>query len=109
VDRDVVAGGNNLGRQRGPRLHLLAGQEERGLCLPIPQQLEDRWRSLRVRAIVEGQGDRALIVDPIDHPQRAAQRRYRGGEARRKVPHGHPGGEHADAGGAVIVPGAYER
>ena len=75
----------------------------------IAQHLEHRRRSLRVRAVVEGQGDRALVVDPVGHAQRAAQRRHRGGEPRREVPDGHPGGEHADAGGAVIVPGAHER
>ena len=96
-------------RQRGSRLDLLAGEEERGARAPVAQHLQHRGRPLRVRAVVERQGDRPFVVDPVGHAQRAAQRRHRGSEARREVPHGHTSGEHAYPGAAAMVRDAHER
>ena len=54
VQRDRMAGGGDLGRQRPGPPHLLADQEERRLHAGGREQLEHRGRALRMRAVVEG-------------------------------------------------------
>ncbi len=53
VQRDLVPGVDDLARERGIAQHLLADEEERRAHPLAREDLEHRWRSLRVWAVVE--------------------------------------------------------
>ncbi len=57
VQLDPVPGGDDLGRQRRTPLDLLAGEEEGRRGAVLAQRLQHGRRPLRVRAVVEGEGD----------------------------------------------------
>ena len=48
----------------GRARHLLADEEERGDRAALRELLEHRRRALLVRAVVEGQGHAALVLEP---------------------------------------------
>ena len=57
VQSDGVAGRRHLGEQRGPALDLLSDDEERRVRARAREHVEDRRCSLRMRPVVERQGD----------------------------------------------------
>jgi len=71
VQRDLVPGGCDLGRERRVALDLLTDEEERCACVRSAEQLERRRRSFRVWAVVECQRDAGRITQA----QRDAERR----------------------------------
>lgn len=64
----LVARGHDLARERGPPHDLLADEEERGGRPPARELLENRGRSRRVRAVVEGDRN-GLAIDPAVETQ----------------------------------------
>ncbi len=82
VQADRVTGGDDLARQRGVALHLLADQEERRLHARGGEDLEHRRSPLGVRTVVEREREAAPACRAILDPQRPAQRRPRAGERR---------------------------
>lgn len=89
VQLHAVAGGNDLSDKRRPPHHLLTGEEEGRRRPPLAQNLEHRGGPLRVRPVVEGQGNAVplalLHLNPKgrtqprdDRCQRRAGVQYRG-------------------------------
>jgi len=70
VQRDLVSGGGDLGRDLRPTLHLLADEEERRRRPGRGEQFEGGRRPLRVRAVVERQRDAGVVPDPPWDPER---------------------------------------
>ena len=64
--------GDDLGRQRRPLYDLLAREEERGGRAPRGERVEHGRRAFGMRAVVEGQPDRAAVVETVADPERAA-------------------------------------
>src|SRR5436305_1872604 len=75
VQLHPVPGGNDLGNQRRPPRHLLTDQKEGGRGPALAQGLEHRGRALRVRAIVEGEGD-AFVPTLHLNPQGGTEPRH---------------------------------
>ena len=75
VDAHVVPRCQDLGGERRIALYLLADEEERRAHAGPRQRGERGGRSLRVRAVVEGQRHDAGVGGAVAHRQRAAQRR----------------------------------
>ncbi len=57
VQPDRMPGGDDLGQQGRPALHLLTDHEEGRRRRGPGQHLEHRGSALRMRPVVEGQGD----------------------------------------------------
>ena len=64
VEADCVPGADDLGRQGGRALHLLAYQKERGGRPRVGQRRQHCRRALRVRTVVEGERHRGAVVAP---------------------------------------------
>ena len=82
VDADRVARGRDLGGERRVAPDLLADEEERRAHAGPLQHGERGGRSLRVRAVVEGQRDGAVVGDPVAHtsaPRSAGDHAHRPG------------------------------
>ena len=96
VQLDPVPGGDDLGGQRRSPLDLLAGEEEGGDRAVLAQRLEHGGRPLRVRPVVEGEGD---VLAPGGKAHRDAERVAEPGHDRGE---GGPGVEdRAGAGGGA--------
>src|SRR6478609_4813672 len=102
VQLDPVAGGDGLSKQRRTLHHLLAGEEEGGRCGRLAQGLEDGRRALRVRAVVEGEGDALGTVLAQQDRERVPDRRHHRGQRRARVGDGSCGeagpGDRGDQG-----------
>ena len=91
VHGDDVPRRGDLGGQPRIPVHLLSAEEEGGGRIKGGQRLEDGWRPLRVRAVIEGERDAHGIVDPARQAENAGDRRHDRGE-RRRPPRGRRGG-----------------
>jgi hypothetical protein len=69
VDRDLVPGGGDLGRNRRPALDLLTDEEERRCRPGCFEQLKNGRRRLRMRTIVECQRDSRVAADSHGDPK----------------------------------------
>src|SRR5207253_492631 len=75
VHSELVSFGSDSGSQLRSPLDLLTGEEEGCLHAGGVQELEYRRRSVRVRAVVEGQCD--PFPDPVAHAEETPRRRHR--------------------------------
>ena len=82
VQPHLVAGGDDLARQRAIARHLLADQEERRRDARAREDLEHRRGAERVGAVIECQRVAASAGGAVLDPQRPPQRRPRPGERR---------------------------
>jgi hypothetical protein len=69
LDRDLVTGRDDVGRDRRMHAHLLAGDEERGEHAHRLQQVENLRRAARIRPIVEGQSHPVGVGDVVAHAE----------------------------------------
>jgi hypothetical protein len=88
VQLHPVARGDDLGDQRRPALHLLAGEKERGRGAALAQSLEHRGGPLWVRAIIEGEDNALVPVPPHLYSQGGAEPRHDRRKRRTGVQHG---------------------
>ena len=69
VQRDFVPAANDLGGDAGESLDLLADEEEGRPRLVAVEELQRGGRSLRVRAVVEGECDGVRPLDPAGNAE----------------------------------------
>ena len=91
VQGDLVACRRDLGRKGRVALDLLADEEERCGCAGRRKHLEHRRRSLRVRPVVEGDGDAARLVEQARDPEGRASAGTTGAAAGADQTAGGPG------------------
>jgi hypothetical protein len=71
VQRELVAAGGGVARDRVAAQQLLAYDEERGLQAEPVERVEERGRRLLVGTVVEGQDGLAVVLEPLERGQLA--------------------------------------
>lgn len=71
-----VTRGNDLGDQRRPALHLLAGEKEGRRSPALAQSLEHGRGSLRVRTIIKGEDNALTPIPPHLYSQGPTEPRH---------------------------------
>ncbi len=85
VERDLVAGGGDLGGELRPALDLLANEEEGCLYAGRAEKLEHSRSGLRMGSIVEGEQHPIGGVEAIPHSKDRAEWSANCGRARKPV------------------------